>query len=147
MRCGLAEQDSVASFVLGWDGPLDILVNNAGIMALPSLERNKNGWELQFATNHLGHFAVAVGLHEALAASGNARIVSVKSVEQGAATSVLLAASPLLDRVSGRYFEDCNEAEPLVPGIRRGVAAYALEPAAAARLWDVSLALTPNSGP
>ena len=38
-----------------------------------------NGQELQFATNHLGHFALAVGLHPALAAAGGARIVSVSS--------------------------------------------------------------------
>ena len=53
--------------------------------------------------------------------------------EQGAATSVLLAASPLLEGVGGRYFEDCQEAEP---GSR--VAPYALDPENAERLWDVS---------
>jgi NAD(P)-dependent dehydrogenase (short-subunit alcohol dehydrogenase family) len=67
-----------------------------------------------------------------------------KTVEQGAATSTLLAASPLLDGVGGRYFEDCNEA-PVVdrrggPG-RGGVAPYALDPGNAARLWDLSLRL------
>ena len=41
--------------------------------------------------------------------------------------------------VSGRYFEDCNEAGPHQPGVRRGVAAYALDPAKAARLWQVSI--------
>jgi NAD(P)-dependent dehydrogenase (short-subunit alcohol dehydrogenase family) len=69
----------------------------------------------------------------------NSTAVSWKTVEQGAATSVLLAASPLLDGVSGRYFEDCNEAGPHQPGVRRGVAAYALDPAKAARLWQVSI--------
>jgi hypothetical protein len=54
--------------------------------------------------------------------------VSWKNAEQGAATSVLLAASPLVEDVTGRYFEDCNEADPFRPGIRRGVAAYALDP-------------------
>ena len=63
---------------------------------------------------------------------------SWKTAEQGAATSVLLAASPLLDGVGGRYFEDCNEAGPHQPGTRTGVAAYALDPEAAARLWVVS---------
>jgi hypothetical protein len=62
-----------------------------------------------------------------------------KTPEQGASTSVLLAASPLLDGVGRRYFEDCNEAEPNRPGSRRGVAAYVLNPEAAARLWQVSL--------
>lgn len=64
----------------------------------------------------------------------------VKTAEQGAATSVL-AASPRLDGVGGRYFEDCNQAEPVVPGVRRGVAAYALDPEAAGRLWRESLRL------
>ncbi|ABW13138.1 short-chain dehydrogenase/reductase SDR [Parafrankia sp. EAN1pec] len=222
----LADRASVAAFVAGWDGPLHILVNNAGVMATPEL-RTPEGWELQFATNHLGHFAVASGLRGALAAAGGARVVSVsssghlrspvvfsdihfrerayepwaaygqsktanvlfaveatrrwaddgitvnalmpgaiatrlqrhistedldrlrgqinapalvwKSVEQGAATSVLLATSPLLDGIGGRYFEDCNEALPNTPGVRGGVAAYALDPEAAARLWDVTV--------
>jgi hypothetical protein len=51
---------------------------------------------------------------------------------------VLLATSPLLDGIGGRYFEDCNEAGPSLPGTRTGVAAYALDPEAAARLWHVS---------
>ena len=51
-----------------------------------------------------------------------------KTPEQGAATSVLVAASPLLDGVGGRYFEDCNEAGLNQPGTRPGVAAYALDP-------------------
>jgi len=40
--------------------------------------------------------------------------------------------------VTGRYFEDCAEAAPHRPGVRRGVAGYALDSAAAARLWQVS---------
>ncbi len=189
--------------------------------------RTPEGWEMQFATNHLGHFALATGLHRALAAAVGARVVSVsssahlrspvvfsdihfrqrayepwaaygqsktanvlfaveatrrwagdgitanalmpggirtnlqryvtdaeldrmraqtggagpawKTPEQGAATSVLVATSPLLEGVGGRYFEDCNEAGPNQPGTRRGVAAYALDPEAAARLWQVSV--------
>jgi NAD(P)-dependent dehydrogenase (short-subunit alcohol dehydrogenase family) len=222
----LADQASVASFVAAWDGPLHILVNNAGVMASPEM-RTPQGWELQFATNHLGHFALATGLHGALAAASGARVVSVsssahlrspvvfddihfrqrayepwaaygqsktanvlfaveatrrwagdgitvnalmpggirtnlqryvtdedlarlraqtgstvvawKTPEQGAATSVLVATSPLLEGVGGRYFEDCNEAGLNQPGTRRGVAAYALDPEAAERLWQVSV--------
>jgi NAD(P)-dependent dehydrogenase (short-subunit alcohol dehydrogenase family) len=222
----LADQASVASFVAAWEGPLDILVNNAGVMASPEM-RTPQGWELQFATNHLGHFALATGLHRALAAAGRARVVSVsssahlrspvvfddihfreraydpwlaygqsktanvlfaveatrrwaddgitvnavmpggirtnlqryvsdeelarlraqtgpaapnwKTPEQGAATSVLVGTSPLLDGVGGRYFEDCNEAGLNVSGTRRGVAAYALDPETAALLWPVSI--------
>jgi NAD(P)-dependent dehydrogenase (short-subunit alcohol dehydrogenase family) len=64
-----------------------------------------------------------------------------KTPEQGASTSVLLAASPLLEGISGRYFEDCNEAlpNPGTPG--SGVAAHALDPEAATRLWEASLEL------
>jgi NAD(P)-dependent dehydrogenase (short-subunit alcohol dehydrogenase family) len=61
-----------------------------------------------------------------------------KTPQQGAATSVLLATSPLLVGVGGRYFEDCAEAAPNEPGTRRGVAAHALDPEAAQRLWTVS---------
>ena len=225
----LADQTSVRSFVASWHGPLDVLIDNAGLMAAP-LMRTPEGWEMQFATNHLGHFTLATGLRGALATaartSGQARVVSVsssahlrsgidfddihfrvrpydawlayaqsktanvllavegsrrwaddgitinalmpgairtglqryvsdseldrmraatgssapgwKTPQQGAATSVLLAVAPLLDGVGGKYFEDCNEALPAAPGTRRGVAAHALDPEAAGRLWQVS---------
>jgi NAD(P)-dependent dehydrogenase (short-subunit alcohol dehydrogenase family) len=184
---------------------------------------------MTLATNHLGHFALALGLHEALAAAGNARIVSLssrghlrspvvfddvnftsrpydpwlaygqsktanvlfaveatrrwagdgitanavhpggiatnlsrhmdpeelerlrtsgmfryKTIEQGAATSVLVATSPLLEGVGGRYFEDCNEAltvDKVTETTLSGVAAYALDAANAKRLWELSLEL------
>ena len=198
----LADRASVAAFVAGWSGPLHLLINNAGVMAIPELERTPEGWELQFATNHLGHFALAarparrarrrrrradrvgeLGRAPALAGhvrrpqlhsppydpwlaygqsktanilfaveatrrwagdgiTANARApgriaetnlsaprgpgvleraralgrVRYKTIEQGAATSVLLAASPQLEGIGGRYFEDCNEAETLRPG-------------------------------
>jgi NAD(P)-dependent dehydrogenase (short-subunit alcohol dehydrogenase family) len=67
-----------------------------------------------------------------------------KTVEQGAATSVLLAASPLLDGIGGRYFEDCNEAQVVAErpsDFSGGVAPYALDRNNAARLWDLGLAL------
>jgi NAD(P)-dependent dehydrogenase (short-subunit alcohol dehydrogenase family) len=227
-RLDLADQASVAAFVAQWNGPLHLLINNAGVMALPELQLTPEGWEMQFATNHLGHFALALGLHDALAAAAGARIVSLssrghlrspvvfddinftsrpydpwlaygqsktanvlfaveatrrwageeihanavhpgaiqtnlsrhmspealaelrasgqfvfKTIEQGAATSVLVASSPQLDGVGGRYFEDCNEAAILEPGSSdassSGVAAYALDPDSARRLWQLSL--------
>jgi hypothetical protein len=52
---------------------------------------------------------------------------------------VLVATSPLLDGVGGRYFENCNEAELHQPGTRTGVMPYALDPEAAERLWTVSV--------
>ncbi|WP_195167006.1 SDR family NAD(P)-dependent oxidoreductase [Mycobacteroides abscessus] len=224
----LADPFSIDVFIQSWNGPLHILVNNAGIMAIPERTLTADGQELHFATNHLGHFRLAVGLHAALAAAAGARIVSVssagnlvspvnfddlnysfipydgisaygqsktanvlfavgvgqrwaddgitanalmpgaiatglmrhmdptwfegqedsmpmraKTTEQGAATSVLLAASPLLDGVTGRYFEDVNEAAVVTErgDGGSGVAPYALDPANAERLWDVSLDL------
>ncbi|GAA5174754.1 SDR family NAD(P)-dependent oxidoreductase [Pseudonocardia eucalypti] len=217
----LAEPESVAAFVAGWDGPLHVLVNNAGVMACPE-QRTAAGWEMQLATNHLGHFALALGLHRALASDGAARVVSVsssghqlsplifddphflfrpydpwlaygqsktanvlfaveatrrwardgitsnslmpgairtnlqrhtggvgsggtpaewfKTVEQGAATSVLLAVSPLVAGIGGRYFVDCNETETVDrrTGDLGGVARYALDPTNADRLWEWS---------
>jgi NAD(P)-dependent dehydrogenase (short-subunit alcohol dehydrogenase family) len=53
-----------------------LLVNNAGVMALPERTLTPQGLELQFATNHLGHFALVTGLHRALATVGGARVVS-----------------------------------------------------------------------
>jgi NAD(P)-dependent dehydrogenase (short-subunit alcohol dehydrogenase family) len=220
----LLDRLSIASFVADWDGPLHILVNNAGVMAIPELQHTPEGWELQFATNHLGHFALALGLYDSLLAGAPARIVAVsssanllspvvfddihfafrpydpvlaygqsktadvlfavsasarwaaegitanalnpgaiqtnlqrhvggslatppqlqKTPEQGAATSVLLATSPLLDGIGGRYFEDCNEAATVTrrtPGDFTGVAAYALDRGNAERLWQESLRL------
>ncbi|MFP7759855.1 SDR family NAD(P)-dependent oxidoreductase [Marisediminicola sp. LYQ85] len=82
-RLDLADVHSVDAFAAAWAGPLHILVNNAGVMWTPET-RTPEGWELQFATNHLGHFALATGLHTALAAGaaerpGGSRIVSVSS--------------------------------------------------------------------
>jgi len=78
----LARPDLVARFAADWDGPLHLLVNNAGLVTA-GLERTAEGWELQFATNHLGHFALARALHDALAQGardrGTARIVSLSS--------------------------------------------------------------------
>jgi NAD(P)-dependent dehydrogenase (short-subunit alcohol dehydrogenase family) len=78
-RLDLADRSTIARFCDEWEGPLHVLVNNAGIMALPELQRTPEGWEVQFATNYLGHFALAIGLHAAMAAAGNARIVSLSS--------------------------------------------------------------------
>lgn len=53
----LADLDSVRAFADAWHDPIDILINNAGVMAVP-LSRTAQGFELQFGTNHLGHFAL-----------------------------------------------------------------------------------------
>ncbi|POX52768.1 oxidoreductase [Streptomyces sp. Ru71] len=56
-RLDLADLASVRDFAAGWEGPLDLLVNNAGVM-MPPRGRTKDGFETQFGTNHLGHFAL-----------------------------------------------------------------------------------------
>jgi NAD(P)-dependent dehydrogenase (short-subunit alcohol dehydrogenase family) len=53
----LADLTSVRAFAAGITGPVDLLINNAGLMALP-LRRTADGFEMQFGTNHLGHFAL-----------------------------------------------------------------------------------------
>ena len=78
----LADVRTVAKFVEDWVGPLHVLINNAGLVT-SGMERTREGWELQFATNHLGHFALAVGLRDALALGASerdgARIVALSS--------------------------------------------------------------------
>ncbi|MEV0311070.1 SDR family NAD(P)-dependent oxidoreductase [Nonomuraea fuscirosea] len=81
-RLDLADRAGVSRFAGAWSGPLHLLINNAGVVT-GGLERTREGWELQFATNHLGHFALAAALHDALALGAGhrdgARIVSVSS--------------------------------------------------------------------
>lgn len=227
----LMDRESIDQIAAEFTGPLHILINNAGVMAVPELRRSPEGHEMQFATNHLGHFRLALGLLPALRAAGGARIASVssrahlnspivfedidferrpydpalayaqsktanvlfavgaasrwsedgivvnavhpgaiadsnlmryyddstkdglvnsgrytfKTPEQGAATSVFVAASPLVEDVSGHYFENCQEADPDNPAAAgtdaAGVAAYALDPAAADQLWEISEAM------
>jgi NAD(P)-dependent dehydrogenase (short-subunit alcohol dehydrogenase family) len=230
----LADRASIDLFVASWAGPLHLLINNAGIMAHP-LVRTPEGWESQFATNHLGHFVLANGLHAALAQGaqdrGGARIVVVsssshttapvdfddlhferrdyepwiaygqsktanvlfaveawrrwaedgivvnalhpgliatnlqghlpeefhaglrdmvesgkvtmKTVQQGAATSLVAAVAPEFADSGGLYLTDCNEAEVMADNMvaepdRLGVRRWALDPASARRLWEVS---------
>ena len=224
----LADVDSVRAFTEAWTGPVDAVIGNAGIMAVPERRTARNGWELQLATNFLGHFALVAGLRPHL--RDDARIVLVssgaqlrggvdfddphferrpydpwvaysqskaaqvllavglarryglaanamnpgrihtnlqrhldpatmramgamdadgnliaadgfKTPEQGAAAEVLLAASPLLAGVRGRYFDEDNQEAAVVPGgpePTTGVAAWSLDPAAADRLWDLA---------
>jgi NAD(P)-dependent dehydrogenase (short-subunit alcohol dehydrogenase family) len=224
----LADLDSVRAFTAAWEGPLHLLVNNAGVMAVPELTLDDAGLEIQFATNHVGHFALTVGLHDALAAAEGARVVSLssrghlrspvvfddlsferreytpfgaygqsktanvllavgiddrwagegitanavhpggiletnlsrhmdqeqidavvnsgviepKSIEQGAATTLVAAVWPALEGDGGHYFEDCNEAEVIhvAEGENppNGVADYAVDHANADRLWELS---------
>lgn len=96
----------------------------------------------QIVGNALNPGAIATGLQKHTGGL-QTPVERRKTVEQGAATSVLLAASPLVDGIGGRYFEDCNES-PVVTqrpdDFSGGVAPYALDPDNAARLWDIGAA-------
>ena len=70
----LASLASVREFAAGWDGEIDLLINNAGVM-VPPLSRTSEGFELQFGTNHLGHFALTNLLLENV----TGRVVTVSS--------------------------------------------------------------------
>jgi len=72
----LASLDSVRAFAAAWQGDIDLLINNAGVM-IPPLSRTADGFELQFGTNHLGHFALTNLLLPHVAADG--RVVTVSS--------------------------------------------------------------------
>ncbi|OCB20288.1 short chain dehydrogenase [Mycobacterium malmoense] len=60
--------------------PVDILINNAGVMTPPERDTTADGFELQFGSNHLGHFALTGHLLPLLRAAGNARVVSLSSL-------------------------------------------------------------------
>jgi NAD(P)-dependent dehydrogenase (short-subunit alcohol dehydrogenase family) len=220
----LTDRRSITAFVAEWDGQLHLLINNAGVMAIQERTLSDAGWEAQFATNHLGHFALTVGLHRALAAAGGARVVSLsssghlfspvvfddinfnfrpydpvlayaqsktavnlfavgasarwagdgitvnavnpgaiatplqrhvggklatpvelqKTPAQGASTTALVATSPLLDGVGGRYFNDNQEAVPVdhrpaaISDLVSAVAGYSIDQGNADRLWEIS---------
>ncbi|KWX68419.1 SDR family NAD(P)-dependent oxidoreductase [Mycobacterium sp. NAZ190054] len=73
-----ASIDAFATRCLDTGRPLHILINNAGIMG-GELMRDARGYESQFATNHLGHFQLTLGLLPALRAAAGARVVNVSS--------------------------------------------------------------------
>jgi len=60
--------------------PIDLLINNAGVMAVPTRRTTADGFELQFGTNHLGHFALTGLLMPSLLRAESARVVTVSSI-------------------------------------------------------------------
>jgi NAD(P)-dependent dehydrogenase (short-subunit alcohol dehydrogenase family) len=79
----VADLDSVRRFAadfLSGDKPLDLLINNAGVMAIPDRRTTPQGFEMQFGTNHLGHFALTGLLLPALLRQPNSRVVTVASI-------------------------------------------------------------------
>ena len=76
----LADMTSVRAFGEQWHDPLDLLVNNAGVMAPPTRASTRDGFELQFGTNHLGHFVLTGLLLPSLLATDSPRVVTVCSL-------------------------------------------------------------------
>src|ERR1019366_592868 len=74
-RLDLASLASVRELAAGWEGEIDLLINNAGVM-VPPLSRTAEGFELQFGTNHLGHFALTNLLLDRV----TGRVVTVSSM-------------------------------------------------------------------
>ncbi len=125
----LADQHSVAALAADVDGPVDLLVLNAGVMACPET-RTPEGWELQLATNHLGHFALVNGLLPRLTPGG--RVVSVSSL--GHHHGGMHWADPMFERgyAKWRAYGQSKSANALlaVHLAESGVPAYSLHPGA-----------------
>jgi NAD(P)-dependent dehydrogenase (short-subunit alcohol dehydrogenase family) len=86
----LASMRSVQKFAEWWQGPLDLLINNAGVMAPPKPVATEDGFELQFGTNHLGHFVLTGLLLPSLLDAPAPRVVTVSSIAHHGGTDSVL---------------------------------------------------------
>ena len=98
-RLDLGSLASVQEFAEAWDGPLGLLVNNAGLMTPPRYRETADGHELQFGTNHLGHFALTGRLLPALLAAPASRVVTVSSIAHHQGRADVVEGNPA-DRYS-----------------------------------------------
>ncbi|MFC7345309.1 SDR family oxidoreductase [Chryseobacterium zhengzhouense] len=82
-KIDLADLSSIKAFaskMIAKDNAIDLLINNAGVMTPPKRLETADGFELQFGTNHLGHFALTAQLLPLLRQSADARVVTVSSI-------------------------------------------------------------------
>lgn len=90
----LSSLDSVEQFASEWTGPIDLLVNNAGVMWPQSWTPTADGFELQFGTNHLGHFALTGRLLPSLLEAPEPRVVTVSSLAHNTGGRDVIAGNP-----------------------------------------------------
>lgn len=112
-KIDLADLSSVKAFaskMISRGNAIDLLINNAGVMTPPNRLETADGFELQFGTNHLGHFALTAQLLPLLRKSPNARVVTVSSVA---------------NRNGAINFDDLQSATSYVPGKAYGQAKLA----------------------
>ncbi|MEO6789416.1 MAG: oxidoreductase [Ornithinibacter sp.] len=93
-RLDLASLDSVRELAARFEGPLDLLVNNAGVMTPPRYRETQDGHELQFGTNHLGHFALTALLLPHLLETDSPRVTTVSSLAHNQGDGRILEANP-----------------------------------------------------
>ena len=93
-RLDLASLDSVRALAQRLEGPLDLLVNNAGVMAPPRRRETADGFELQFGTNHLGHFALTGLLLPRLLEAPAARVTTVSSLAHNSSDGRVAEGNP-----------------------------------------------------
>ncbi|CAF0888058.1 unnamed protein product [Brachionus calyciflorus] len=150
------------------DRPLNILINNAGVIGCP-LSHTKDGFELQFGTNHIGHFALTLGSIPALKGGAESN-VDLKdpnfknraydpwfSYGQSKTANILFSvgltklysSQEELEGKGGMYFEDCNYSElrenrEEALKIRNCHLSYAIDEQRALELWNLSLELIKN---
>lgn len=102
----LADLRSVRAFVEGWrDRAVALLVNNAGVLGVAS-RQTAQGFELQVGTNHLGHFALTLGLLPALSRAEAGRVVTVASFVHGKGDRARLVAALERRRTTYRSWLD-----------------------------------------
>jgi NAD(P)-dependent dehydrogenase (short-subunit alcohol dehydrogenase family) len=90
----LASQASVRALADRFEGPHDLLVNNAGVMAPPRYRQTPDGFELQFGTNHLGHFALTGLLLPNLLQAAAPRVTTVSSIAHHAGDGTVCEGNP-----------------------------------------------------
>ena len=126
--------DRFANEFLNSNRALDLLINNAGIMATPPM-RDDRGYEMQFATNHLGHFQLTARLWGALKKSGNARVVALSSL--GHSISGVDISDPNFNQRPYDKWEACGQSKSANSlfaveldkrGQEHGIRAFAVHP-------------------